>query len=193
MAYRTLGFIAVLILSSCLQKTTPTEAETTEPSPIADNATLIGSIEGNFDGDNSIDKAELYHLIERDTNHTTIDERYILIIDRDSSSIFETRNRLSHLTFEGDINGDGHDEMGVYIEKGNATWGEYTTMHFTDTWHSLTTTTLNLHLLHEMGVQPNFDEIISQDSLHQDCVIEIRPQIRNAEKVEMLFDTINLR
>ena len=189
MTYRICSFIIALILCSCTLS--PKTAEVVEPT-IFDNATLLDSASGNFRGENTSDTVEIFHIAERDSTMTIIDERYILIINRDKNTILESRNRLSHLTLEGDINNDGHDEVGIYTEKGNATWGEYSTMHFTDTWHNITTTTLNLHLLTKMGSELDFNEIINPDSLHQGHIIIKRPQIRNAEKIEIVTETITL-
>lgn len=189
MIYRVCSFIIVLILCSCTLS--PKTAEVVEPT-IFDHATLLDSASGNFRGENTSDTVEIFHIAERDSTMTIIDERYILVINRDKSTIFETRNRLSNLTLEGDINNDGRDEVGIYIEKSGTTWGEYTSMCFSDTWHDITTTTLNRRLLKELETEFSFDEIVSLDSLHRDKVIVKRPQIRNGEKIEVVTETITI-
>lgn len=187
MAYRILGFIAAIFISSCLQA--PKIEEAAEVS-IFDTATSLGSIEGNFKGVGSSDTAELLHIIEHDSTQTHCNERYILIINREESTIFESHDKLSHLTLEGDINNDGRDEVGLYVEKSGATWGEYTTMYFSDTWHSVTTTTLSLRLLEELNTEPNFEEIVSRDSLHNKQIVIRRPQIRDANEIVIIEETI---
>ncbi len=186
MTYRILSFIVALILSSCLQS--PKTSEITEPT-IFDNAELLGSVKGNFKGENTNDTAEIFHIVERDST-TTSNGRYILIINRKDSTLFESHNKLSHLTLEGDINNDGRDEVGVYIERSGTTWGEYVTMCFSDTWHNVTTTTLNLRLMEELGTQLKFDEIVSRDSLHNDQIIVRRPQIHNANEIVIVEEII---
>ena len=183
---RILSFVIVLILSSCSQS--PKATEVVEPT-IFDNATLLGSIEGNIRGENRSDTAEIFHIVERDSTMTIIDERYILIINREESTIFETRNKLSHLTLEGDINNDGRDEVGIYTENSGTSWGEYTTMHFSDVWHNVTTTSLSLRLLEELGAQPNFEDIVSRDSLHDQIIIR-RPQILDANEIITIEEII---
>ena len=189
MTYRICSFIIALILCSCTLS--PKTEEVVEPT-ILDNATLLDSTSGNFRGENTSDTVEIFHIAERDSTMTIIDERYILIINRDKNTILESRNRLSNLTLEGDINNDGRDEVGIYIEKSGTTWGEYTSMCFSDTWHNITTTTLNPHLLTKMGSELDFNEIINPDSLHQGHIIIKRPQIHNAEKIEIITETITL-
>ena len=186
MIYRILGFVIALIISSCSQS--PKATEVVEPT-IFDNATLLGSIEGNLKGKSTNDTAEIFHIVERDSTMTIIDERYILIINREESTIFETRNKLSHLTLEGDINNDGRDEVGVYTEKVCSSWGEYTTICFSDTWHNVTTTSLSLRLLEELGAQPNFEDMVSRDSLHNQIIIR-RPQILDANEIITIEEII---
>lgn len=186
MTYRILGFIVALILSSCLQS--PKTSEITEPT-MFDNAELLGSANGNFKGNNTNDTAEIFHILERDST-TTCNERYILIINREDSTLFESHNKLSHLTLEGDINNDGRDEVGIYIERSGATWGEYVTMYFSDTWHNVTTTALSPRLMEELGTQLKFDEIVSRDSLHNGQIIVRRPQIHNANEIVIVEEII---
>lgn len=189
MTYRICSFVIAIILCSCTLS--PKTEEVVEPT-IFDNATLLDSTSGNFRGENTSDTVEIFHIAERDSTMTIINERYILIINRDKNTILESRNRLSHLTLEGDINNDGRDEVGIYIEKSGTTWGEYTSMCFSDTWQNITTTTLNRCLLKEFETEFSFDEIVSLDSLHRDKVIVKRPQIRNGEKIEIITETITL-
>ena len=187
MTYRILSFIVALILSSCLQS--PKTSEITEPT-IFDNATLLGSEKGNFKGENTNDTAEIFHIVERDSTMAISHERYILIINRNDSTLFESHNKLSHLTLEGAINNDGRDEVGVYIERSGTSWGEYVTMCYSDTWHNVTTTTLNLRFIEELGAQLKFDEIVSRDSLHNDQIIIRRPQIHNANEIVIVEEII---
>ena len=187
MTYRILSFIVALILSSCLQS--PKTSEITEPT-IFDNAELLGSVKGNFKGENTNDTAEIFHIVERDSTMAISHERYILIINRNDSTLFESHNRLSHLTLEGDINNDGRDEVGVYIERSGTSWGEYVTMCYSDTWHNVTTTTLNLRFIEELGTQLKFDEIVSRDSLHNDQIIVRRPLILDANEIVIVEEII---
>lgn len=190
MTYRTLAILAVATLSSCLHSTTNNN-ESAQQSIIS-RAELIESIRGDFDGNGTDDEASLLHLVERDSTSAITSERYMIVLNHTDSTLYQTEHQLSHLTHEGDLNGDGGAELGIYRNSSHSAWGEYVVMSYTDTWHEKASTTLNVELLERLSSVPNFDEIVTPDSEHNGNINVRHHTIVNSNEVTINTTSIEL-
>ncbi len=186
--YRIIIFAIITLMAAC----TPIKSKPQEHTPQKDiDSQLISSIRGDYDGNGVSDnEAKLYQRIMRDTLSET--QHFIIVLDNNDTTALCSTAILSHLTHEGDLNGDGRDEIGIYRKNGSSSWGEYTILDYDTCWHERYSTTMNLQLLEQYGVSPNFDDIITIDSEHDNHVILRRYTILNGERVDSIEEHITI-
>lgn len=109
-----------------------------------DKAEKRESVIGDFNGDGKREHATIYHYLKpipELTSHQYNDDYYHYCYIHFSDDML-TRIQLAYVGFnlvnEGDLNGDGCDELGFFNVQGNTMWGYYSVLTFVDgEWHEL--------------------------------------------------------
>lgn len=115
MKYITL-LSAVALMVACGTTQQKSEDEAT------DRGELRESISGDFNGDGVMERAELYRLSNGDIAEDCIYFSNDAIKPLDSK-VFEYS--AMYLTNEGDLDGDGADDVGLFLHCGESYWGTY--------------------------------------------------------------------
>ncbi len=188
MTYRIFSFIIALTTLSCAA---PKSEQTKATLSVIDNAELIDTIQGDIDGNGTADNVSLYHNIERDSSRV-ISEDYLLIINRADSTIFRSTDRLSNLTLESDLNGDGCNEVGIFSSKQGSTWGVYRVMSYKDNWQELASTTLSLKIIEQLDPTFTLDRLINVDHTANGHIIINRPVVHDGQRVENIEERVKI-
>ncbi|MBR5133165.1 MAG: hypothetical protein IKV29_03585 [Alistipes sp.] len=123
---------------------------------------LVGSISGDFDGDGNEDRGEAYYLNSITGTATDNDDIYIGPEDNYhmefSGNISQIDGQdlgiISELTNEGDLDGDGGDELGLWTTAGMTLNGSYIVYTYKDgVWKELLS----------IGHNPNWNDCDYQD------------------------------
>jgi hypothetical protein len=127
------------------QNTITADSTTTQPNN-EDDATILGRVAGDFNGDGKQESATLYYSnkLKADAEDTADYYSYIhkseILFDDSTIAPISSEWCLTDLTDEGDLNGDGRCEIGVRVGGGHSNWGSYTVYTFTNEgWKELIT------------------------------------------------------
>ena len=140
---------------------------------IIDKAKKEESVIGDFNGDGKSEYAALYHYskpIPEFKSHQFIDDYYHFCKIHFSDDTL-TRIQLVYvgcnLVNEGDLNGDGSDELGFFNVVGNTRWGYYSVLTFVDgEWHEL------VCIRHNASWNPApYQDLVRKDSYNYGHVI----------------------
>ena len=138
-----------------------------------DKAEKEESVIGDFNGDGKSEYAALYHYskpIPEFKSHQFIDDYYHFCKIHFSDDTL-TRIQLVYvgcnLVNEGDLNGDGSDELGFFNVVGNTRWGYYSVLTFVDgEWHEL------VCISHNASWNPApYQDLVRKDSYNYGHVI----------------------
>ena len=138
-----------------------------------DKAEKEESVIGDFNGDGKSEYAALYHYskpIPEFKSHQFIDDYYHFCKIHFSDDTL-TRIQLVYvgcnLVNEGDLNGDGSDELGFFNVVGNTRWGNYSVLTFVDgEWHEL------VCIRHNASWNPApYQDLVRKDPHNDDYII----------------------
>ena len=142
---------------------------------------LCETILGDFNSDGKAESAELYRLSKNDVNTDNIYFTNDSIKPIDSSVIEYT---AMYLTNEGDLNGDGADDIGLFLHTGDSYWGAYAVYSYADgKWK----------LLLSYGHNPGWNECPIQELVRKHptkdhCVIIKEISLDQSEMQERVID-----
>ena len=160
-----------------------------------DRGELRESIAGDFNGDGKKEVAELYYKfageggVDDDPIYTGTDDNYDVYFSDDAvktldSSVIEWG--AANMTNEGDLNGDGADEIGLWIYGGYSSSGTYVVFTYCEEgWKDLVAIDHNPNwntrdyqqLVRKHPTNPNWlivDEVILDDGRIRERIIDIR-------------------
>jgi hypothetical protein len=96
---------------------------------------LRETISGDFNGDGKMERAELYCLLNGDAVGYNLHFSDETVKPLDSSVI---EYSAMYMTNEGDLNGDGADDIGLFLHSGESYWGMYAVYTYSDgEWREL--------------------------------------------------------
>jgi hypothetical protein len=96
---------------------------------------LRETISGDFNGDGKMERAELYCLLNGDAAGYNLHFGDETVKPLDSSVI---EYSAMYMTNEGDLNGDGADDIGLFLHSGESYWGMYAVYTYSDgEWREL--------------------------------------------------------
>ena len=156
----------------------------------ANRGELLETITGDFNGDGVEEQAELYYIF---TGEGGVDDDPVYVGCDDNYDIYFSDNSIaplsrdiiqwaaSNLTNEGDLNGDGTDELGVWIRGGYTACGTYVVFTYKDSkWSEL------IHISHNPNWNGcDYQELVSvndQDPT-QLIVMDVCPDGRVKERL----------
>lgn len=190
-----------LLFTACVTPSAPqSEGENgANTMAIAANATTLQSIDGDFDGDGTKERATLYHVPEQQSSDSDSigtkceDERYIVAFDNNEIPPYISKQRLSHMTLIGDINGDGRDEYGAFSRKDNSSWGSYSAYcNRGEEWQKIASTTLNIDLLERIDSDIDISKLITADTTQRGYIQVQRIVIIDGAKAQISTEKIEL-
>lgn len=126
----------VLLMLACGGTTTIAPARSVDVDcnndGIAEKLRLKEYVIGDFNGNGQKEYVAIYYRVDGKSYHD-----YILVGDATMDSI-NLEWYASNLVNEGDLNGDGADEIGMFKRGEHSSWGEYTVYTYTaDGWREL--------------------------------------------------------
>ena len=190
-----------LLLTACVSPSAPQSEDSSEANTMGlpANATALQSIDGDFDGDGTKERATLYHVPDQQTSESdsvstkSEDERYIVAFDNDEIPLLVSKQRLSHMTLIGDINGDGRDEYGAFSRKNNSSWGSYSAYcNRGEEWQKIASTTLNIDLLERIDSDIDISRLITADTTQSGYIQVQRIVIIDGTKAQISTEKIEL-
>ena len=160
-----------------------------------DRGELRESIAGDFNGDGKKEVAELYYKfageggVDDDPIYTGTDDNYDVYFSDDAVKTLDssvTQWGAANMTNEGDLNGDGADEIGLWIYGGYSSSGTYVVFTYCEEgWKDLVAIDHNPNwntrdyqqLVRKHPTNPNWlivDEVILDDGRIRERIVDIR-------------------
>jgi hypothetical protein len=160
-----------------------------------DRGELRESIAGDFNGDGKKEVAELYYKfageggVDDDPIYTWTDDNYDVYFSDDAVKTLDSsviQWGAANMTNEGDLNGDGADEIGLWIFGGYSSCGTYVVFTYCEEgWKDLVAIDHNPNwntrdyqqLVRKHPTNPNWlivDEVIFDDGRIRERIIDIR-------------------
>ena len=174
-----------------------------------DRGELMESIVGDFNGDGKREAAELYYKftgeggVDDDPTYTWGDDDYDVYFSDDAIKTLDAsiiQWGAANMTNEGDLNGDGADEIGLWIHGGYSMCGTYVVFtHSSDGWKKLVAIDHNPNwntrdyqqLVRKHPKNPNWlivDEVIWDDGRIRERVVDIS----NIDSVKFHYGSMTL-
>lgn len=182
MKFSSLLIIIVLMSTSCIGRNTTTNSavHSVVQNEINDDSKetnekiveVRGCITGDFNGDGTQETATLYYSAELRTDAEDKSDFYSYnhdnwIMLEDTCAMRYQNVCLSNLTNEGDLNGDGGDEVGFFKSGGYSSWGQYIVFTYSNSsWREL------VSISHHNGFNPApYQELVRRDPTDKNTLI----------------------
>lgn len=156
---------AFVVIGVCrLVENDGTASSPVEREVVVERGEFRESIDGDFNGDGKVEVADLYCVSHDEEYEYNIyfNDNSIKVLDAETM-VYSVRE----MTNEGDLNGDGADELGVFLHCGYSYWGTYTVYTYSKgEWSELVSVGRN-----PGWVECDMQELVRRNPIHSHCVI----------------------